>query len=88
MWEIDRSDMEPVVSVAKITLVSVAKTPETDTAEAELETNNKDEKEEKKATDMSVPKTCTEPELNKMNYNQAESILDLEDKYHLGELVP
>ena len=50
------------MSVAKIILVSVAKSLETVRAEADLETNNEDKKEEEKATDMSVPETCTEPE--------------------------
>ena len=43
-------------------LVSVAKPSETDAAGVDLDTNNEDKKEEEKATDMSVPETCTEPE--------------------------
>ena len=57
---------------------------ETVTVEIELDTHNEPKKEEKKATDVSVPKTCTEPELNKMNDNQAESILDFEDTKPVG----
>ena len=34
---------------------------------------------------MSVPKTCTEPESNKMNDNQAGSIIDFDDKSNVGK---
>ena len=52
----------PAMSVAKGIPSSVAKSLETVRAEADLDANNGDKKEEEKASDMSVPKTCTEPE--------------------------
>ena len=68
-----------------IILVSEAKPSETDVAGADLDPNNEDEKEEEKATDMSVPETCTESELNKMDDKQAESIIDFDDKSDVGK---
>ena len=58
---------------------------ETVRVEIELDTHNEPKKEEKKATEISVPKTCTEPELNKRNDNQTESILDSEDTKPVGD---
>ena len=49
----------PAISVAKGIPVSVAKSLETVGVEADLDANNE---EEEKATNMSVPKRCTEPE--------------------------
>ena len=34
---------------------------------------------------MSVPETCTESELNKMDDKQAESIIDFDDKSDVGK---
>ena len=59
---------------------------ETVTAEIELDTHNEPKKEEKKATEISVPKTCTEPEPNKRIDNQAGSIIVSQDKNDVGDL--
>ena len=74
------------MSVAKGIQSSVAKSLETVRAEADLDANNGDKEKEEKATGMSVPKTCTEPESNKMNDDQAGSIIDFDDKSNVGKI--